>query len=80
MTAVLFAKGDELTSHGYTYDQAGDRWADLMDASERISQAIETLNGLEDSPVSVEMLLDMKYELDAECRRMRGIMDDCRRI
>lgn len=70
----------EATSQGLTYDQADDCWADLMDAIDGLRKAINALSGLDDSPASIEMLHDLKHETETEARRIRGIMDDCRRM
>ena len=78
-TTFLFVKGNELTSHGYTYDQAGGRWADLLDAQDALSTALDALKGITDSPISVEVLSDMHSDVAAEARRMRQVMDDCGR-
>lgn len=80
MTAILFAKGDELTLHGYTYDSAADRFADMLDAQEALGTALDALKGITDAPISVEMLSDMHSDVAAEARRMRQVMDDIRRM
>ena len=79
-TTILFAKGDELTSYGYTYDNAADRFADLLDAQDALGTALDALKGITDAPISVEMLSDMHSDVAAEARRMRQVMDDIRRM
>lgn len=76
----LFVKGDELTSHGYTYDNAADRFADLLDAQDALGTALDALKGITDAPISVEMLSDMHSDVADEARRMRQVMDDIRRM
>ena len=63
-----------------TYDNAADRFADLLDAQDALSTALDALKGITDAPISVEMLSDMHSDVAAEARRMRQVMDDIRRM